>query len=123
MGDNMRDFRKIMVWQKGHQLVLKIYKNTQSFPSEERFGLISQMRRAAASIPANIAEGCGKVSEAELARYMQISMGSASELEYHLLLARDLGYMDEKSYNQLNTDTIEIKKMLSSFINRLRGKK
>ena len=119
----MRDFRGLKVWGKGHQLVLEIYKITQSFPNEELYGLISQIRRAVASIPTNIAEGCGKDSESELARYMQIFMGSASELEYHLLLVRDLGYIDQPTYQKLNTDTIEIKKMLSPFINRLRGKK
>ncbi len=87
----MRDFRQLMVWEKSHQLTLEIYQATGAFPREELYGLTSQIRRAAASIPANIAEGCGKDTETELARYMQISMGSASELEYHLLLAHDLG--------------------------------
>ncbi|MEL7433357.1 MAG: four helix bundle protein, partial [Chloroflexota bacterium] len=112
----MRDFRKIKAWEKAHQLVLEIYRVTQVFPVQERYGLTSQMRRASSSIPANIAEGCGKNSETELARYMQNSMGSASELEYHLLLAKDLGYQ------QLNASTIEVKKMLAPFINRLRKK-
>ena len=116
----MRDFRSIGAWQKGHSLVLEIYKATQHFPSAELYGLTSQIRRAASSIPANIAEGCGKASEAELARYMQNSMGSASELEYHLLLAKDLGYLEENQYAELNRATIEVKKMLSSFIKTLR---
>jgi four helix bundle protein len=115
----VRDFRSIGAWQKGHILVLAIYKATQNFPNAELYGLISQIRRAAASIPANIAEGCGKESEAELARYMQNSMGSASELEYHLLLAHDLGYLEETSYQELNTATIEVKKMLAPFIKKL----
>jgi four helix bundle protein len=108
----MRNFREIGAWHKAHELTLSIYKVTQNFPKEELYGLTSQMRRSAASIPANIAEGCGKDSELELARYMQISMGSASELEYHLLLAKDLNFMD--------TAIIEIKKMLASFIKRIR---
>lgn len=116
----MRDFRNIKAWQKAHQLVLNIYKMTQSLPSEERFGLTSQIRRAASSIPANIAEGCGKNSESELARYMQISMGSASELEYHLLLIRDLNYIDNETYTALNDATVEVKRMLAPFIKRLR---
>jgi four helix bundle protein len=78
----MRDFRSLKVWHKSHELTLAIYLATRSFPSDERFGLTSQMRRASSSIPANIAEGCGRDGEAELARFMQISMGSASELEY-----------------------------------------
>ncbi|GAB5494342.1 MAG: four helix bundle protein [Phototrophicaceae bacterium] len=116
----MRDFRKILAWQKAHQLVLAIYQATQTFPREELYGLTSQIRRAAASIPANIAEGCGKNSEAKLARYMQISMGSASELEYHLLLAKDLTYLEETQYEELNDATVEVKKMLAPFIKRLR---
>jgi four helix bundle protein len=116
----MRDFRQIGTWHKAHELVLSIYKTTRDFPKEELYGLTSQMRRAAASIPANIAEGCGKDSDMELARYMQISMGSASELEYHLLLAKDLNFIDTSTYNYLNTATIEVKKMLASFIKRVR---
>lgn len=108
------------MWEKSHRLTLAVYKVTRSFPSDERFGLTSQMRRAAASIPANIAEGCGRYTEADLARFMQISMGSASELEYHLLLARDLELLDAASYDRLNHDTIEVKRMLAPFINKLR---
>jgi four helix bundle protein len=119
----MRDFRTIGAWKKGHELVLAVYKATQSFPASEIYGLSSQMRRSAASIPANIAEGCGKDSEAELARYMLNSMGSATELEYHLLLARDLGYLTEPIYLELNQATIEVKKMLSSFIKTLKQRR
>ncbi len=117
----MRDFRKLAVWEKGHQLVLGVYQVTESFPSSELYGLTSQMRRTAVSIPANIAEGCGKGSEAELARYMVISMGSASELEYYMLLARDLSLLDESSYERLNEDVVEVKRMLAPFINHLRN--
>jgi four helix bundle protein len=117
----MRDFRSIGAWHKAHELVLSIYRTTADFPKEEMYGLTSQMRRAAMSIPANIAEGCGKNSDTELARYMQISMGSASELEYHLLLAKDLNFMDAATYDQLNNATIEVKKMLASFITRIRN--
>ena len=116
----MRDFRKLTVWEKSHQLVLAVYRATGDFPPDERYGLISQIRRAAASIPANIAEGCGKNTEAALARYTTISMGSASELEYHLLLAHDLGYLPTATYNTLNADLLHVKKMLVSFTNRLR---
>jgi four helix bundle protein len=86
----LRDFRELKVWGKANQLTLSVYKATQIFPKEELYGLTSQMRRSCASIPANIAEGCGRTGEAELARFLQIAMGSASELEYYLLLAYDL---------------------------------
>lgn len=97
----MRDFRDLQVWEKGHRLALSIYRATNNFPKEELYGLTSQLRRSAASIPANIAEGCGRSGDAELARFMQIVMGSASELEYHLLLAKDLNYLDPLSYEEL----------------------
>lgn len=119
----MRDFRKLKVWEKGHECVLAIYAATKAFPTEERYGLTSQMRRAVVSIPANIAEGCGKNTEAELARYMQISMGSASELEYHLLLAHDLGYLDDKTHTLLNNRVVELKRMMAPFINKLRSQR
>jgi four helix bundle protein len=89
----MRDFRELKVWHKSHQLTLDIYTATRGFPREEVYGLTSQFRRSSASIPANIAEGCGRTGDAELARFMLIAMGSASELEYHLLLAHDLGFL------------------------------
>jgi len=86
----MKDFRSLKVWEKAHELVLKAYKATDLFPKHELYGITSQIRRAAASVPTNIAEGCGKDSDAELKRYFLIAMGSASELEYLLILARDL---------------------------------
>ena len=116
----MRDFRQLTVWSKSHQLVLRVYEATRQFPREELYGLTGQMRRAATAIPANIAEGCGKDTDSELARYMQISMGSASELEYHLLLARDLQYLDASIHQDLNAKTVEVKRMLAPFIKRLR---
>ena len=89
----MKDFRKLEVWEKAHALTLSVYHAADPFPREELYGLTSQIRRAAVSIPTNIAEGCGRGSEAELARFLQIAMGSASEVEYELLLARDLGFL------------------------------
>jgi four helix bundle protein len=86
----MRDFRNLQVWEKAHALALSVYKATVSFPKEELYGLTSQIRRSSTSIPTNIAEGCGRNGDAELARFMSIGMGSASELEYQLLLAHDL---------------------------------
>ena len=111
----MRDFRKIQVWQKAHEVTLRLYKVTSSFPKEELYGLTSQIRRAAASIPANIAEGCGRDSQTELARFVHIASGSASELDYHLLLAHDLGFIDKGNYQELNNLLSEIKRMLHGF--------
>jgi four helix bundle protein len=116
----MRDFRKIKVWEKGHRLALDVYGATSGFPREEAYGLTAQIRRSAASIPANIAEGCGRSGDAELARFMLIAMGSASELEYHLLLAHDPGFLEEDNHRELSGKTMEVKRMLSRFVNKLR---
>jgi four helix bundle protein len=116
----MKDFRKLKVWKKAHLLTRAVYTATTNFPKEETYGLTSQIRRASASVPANIAEGCGRNGEAELARFLHVAMGSASELEYHLLLAHDLNLMETRTYEQLNTDLIEVKRMLSSFIQKLK---
>lgn len=116
----MRDFKNLKVWQKSHQLTLAVYKVTATFPKEEMYGLTSQIRRSCASIPANIAEGCGRAGEIELARFLQIAMGSASELEYHLMLSHDLEILKTLDYNQLATDVSEVKRMLTSlFISKL----
>ncbi len=117
----MKDFKDLKVWQKAHELTLAVYKASVSFPRDEMYGLTSQMRRASASIPANIAEGCGRSGDAELCRFLQIAMGSASELEYHLLLARDLNMLCITAYEPLATETTEIKRMLASFIVKLRS--
>ena len=116
----MRDFRSLKVWEKSHQLTLEIYQAVGKLPNEERFGLTSQMQRSSSSIPTNIAEGCGRAGDAELRRFMQIGMGSASELEYQLLLAHDLGYPSKNEYTRLNELTVEVKRMLASFIKQLR---
>ena len=121
VGRVMRDFRGLKVWQKSHRLTLQIYKTTRGFPNEERYGLTSQMRRSGASIPSNIAEGCGSSSDAELARYLQIAMNSASELEYHILLAHDLDLIDSTNYKSLNDEVTQIKRMLTAFIRRLKA--
>ena len=118
----MRDFKSMKVWEKGHALTLAVYRATQSFPSEERYGLVSQMRRSASSIPANIAEGCGRVGDPELARFCQLGFGSATELEYWLLLSRDLGYVDTQRYAAIVESTIEVKRMLGSLLSTLRGR-
>ena len=116
----MRDFRALHVWQKAHELALSVYNATSKFPNDERFGLTSQIRRAASSIPSNIAEGCGRGSESELSRFMQIAMGSGSELEYQILLAKELDFVVEDDFVRLQGDLTEVKKMLSRFIVSLR---
>lgn len=90
----MRNYRDLQVWSKAHNLTLELYRMSRQFPREEIYGITSQLRRAAASIGANLAEGCGRRTSAELARFVRIAMGSASELDYHLLLCRDLGFMN-----------------------------
>ncbi|MBN1454516.1 MAG: four helix bundle protein [Anaerolineales bacterium] len=111
----MRDFRKIQVWERAHRFTLQVYKITSSFPKDELYGLTSQMRRAAVSIPSNLAEGCGRDTQAELARFVHIAGGSASELEYQLILAHDLGYIGDELYPELNSEINEIKRMLNGF--------
>lgn len=117
----MRNFRELKVWEKGHRLTLTVYKCTAKFPRDELYGLTSQIRRSCASIPANIAEGCGRSGEAGLARFLGITAGSASELEYNLLLARDLGLLETTEYKELTGEAIEVKRMLTSFIQKLRA--
>jgi len=117
----MKDFRELKVWEKGHSLTMAVYRVTAGFPRDEVYGLTGQIRRSCASIPANVAEGCGRNGDAELARFLQIAMGSASELEYHLLLARDLGYLSPVEYEPLSKETTEVKKMLTAFIQTLKA--
>jgi four helix bundle protein len=117
----LKDFRTLKVWEKSHHLALEIYKATATFPKTELYGLTSQIRRACVSISANIAEGCGRGGDAELARFLQIAMGSASELEYHLLLTRDLGLLNGLDYEQLTGQVTEVKRMLTSFIHKLKA--
>jgi four helix bundle protein len=116
-----KDFKKQKVWEKSHQLTLAVYKASERFPKEELYGLISQIRLASSSIPANIAEGCGKHGDAELARFLKIARGSASELEYHLLLARDLGWLPVLEYERLLRELEEVQRMLTSFIKTIKA--
>ena len=117
----MRNFRELKVWHKAHQLVLELYKVTSGFPAEERYGLVSQLRRSAASIPANIAEGCGRNGNRDFSRFMSIAAGSACETEYHLFLflAYELGNLEEEAYILLEKKINEIKPMLNRFIQHL----
>ena len=116
----MRDFRQIRVWEKAHRFTLEIYKVTARFPKEELYGLTSQLRRASASIAANIAEGFGRGGNVELARFLQIAIGSAYEVEYHILLAKDLGLITKESNEVLEIHIIEIKRMLAALLLKVR---
>lgn len=115
----MRNFRQLSVWHKSHQFTLKVYLFTKKFPKEELFGLSSQMRRSCTSIPTNIAEGCGRDSNADFKRFLTIASGSAAELEYQLILCKDLGYFSEEQFGLLENELTEIRKMLHSFIKKL----
>lgn len=112
----MQDFRKLKVWQKAHELVLGVYRSTAGYPKEELFGLTSQTRRAASSIPTNIAEGCGRGSDADFARFLWMANGSACELDYHLLLARDLELLNVERSQELAAKLDEVKRMLAGLI-------
>ena len=115
----MKDFKELNVWKKAHRLTLAVYTLTRGFPKDELYGLTSQIRRAASSIGANIAEGCGRRSDGELTRFLQIARGSSSELEYHLLLARDLHLLDEESFTEFESLVLEVQRMLTSLVQRV----
>ena len=115
----MIDFKTLRVWEAFHEITLDIYRVTRKFPTEELYGLTSQMRRSAASVPTNIAEGCGRHTDPDLAKFLTIAMGSASELEYQLLLAKDLEYIHQDEYQTILTELIAAKKMLNTFLKRV----
>jgi four helix bundle protein len=117
----MQDYRKLQVWQKSHLLVLQIYRLTSTFPADEKYGLTSQIRRSASSIPANLAEGSARGSDADFARFTAIAMGSAAELDYHLLLAHDLGFLETANYQACEQELSDVRKMLNSLNQKLRG--
>jgi four helix bundle protein len=117
----MKNFRDLQIWNRSHGLTLEIYRLTQSFPKTETHGLVSQMRRSSSSIPTNIAEGCGRNTEKDFARFLDNAMGSASEFEYQLILAYDLQYIPQDTYDQTNAELNEIKRMLNAFIQKLRN--
>jgi len=117
----VQSFKNLKVWEKAHVLALDVYRSSKSFPRDEVYGLTSQMRRSAASVGANIAEGSCRNGDCEFGRFLQIAMGSASELEYHLLLARDLELLKLLDYQRLSGELIEVKHMLAAFIHKLRA--
>ncbi len=116
----MKSYRSLKVWEKSHVLTLAVYRNTTAFPREELYSLTNQMRRSASSIASNIAEGCGRGSDAEFRQSLQQAMGSATELDYQLLLARDLGFLSDVDYAGRLAEVTEVQKMLSAMIVRIR---
>jgi four helix bundle protein len=117
----MQDFKKLSVWGKSHLLTVAVYTVSSGFPPKEAFGLTSQLRRASASISANIAEGCGRGGKAELMRFLTIAFGSASEVEYHLLLAKDLLYLKPDDYEKLNEQVTQVKRMLTALMKKIKA--
>lgn len=117
----MRDFHKLIIWQRSHQLTLAVYRISKSFPKEEIFGLTSQMRRAVSSIPTNIAEGCGRASNKDFAHFLQIAIGSATEVEYQLLLAHDINYINDDDYKALTDETVVVRKMIIKYQSELKS--
>lgn len=115
----MKDFKELTVWSKAHELTVAIYYLARTFPKDEMYGLTSQGRRSAASIGANIAEGCGRHSDGEMARFLQIARGSASETEYHLLLARDLGFLSESDFRKTEHRLVEVQRMLTGLVQKV----
>ena len=117
----MQSFKNLKVWEKAHTLTLDVYESSKMFPREEIYGLTSQMRRASASIGANIAEGSCRRGDVDFARFLQMAAGSASELEYHLLLARDLKLLQVPDFERLSGQAVQVKRMLASLMQRLRA--
>ncbi len=115
----MRDFRQLRVWSTAHELTLALYRATRAFPKDELYGLRAQIRRAASSIGANIAEGCGRRGRKDLSRFLVIAAGSASELDYHLILAADLELLDRKACQPLADRLASVRRMLATFIRRI----
>ena len=115
----MRHFKQLKVWQKAHRLVRDTYRNARGFPAEERYAFTAHLLKSATSVPSNIAEGCGRRTDTELAHFLGIAAGSASETEYQVLLARDLSYLAESDYQDLDNQANEVKRMLNAFIQKL----
>src|SRR5438552_17703240 len=119
----MKNFRDLIVWRKAHSLALECYRATNMFPRQELYGITSQIRRCGASIAANIAEGCGKRGNAEFQRFLNIASGSASELEYHFLPARDLNLLSEPDHRRLHNSVVEVKRMLASLTKKVEAER
>jgi four helix bundle protein len=119
--DHVRDFRDLTVWQKAHEVALLVYKMTRGFPVNERYGLTIQLRRAACSVPANIVEGIARGTDRDTARFLVIARASATELEYHLLLARDLGLISESTHKAMTGRIVEVRRILGGFLATLKA--
>ena len=117
----MQNFKELKVWEKAHQITLSIYKVSATFPKEEIYSLTNQLRRAASSVPANIAEGCGKQTKADFANFLNIALGSANETEYFLILSRDLNYINEDNFKALSKEANDVKAMLINLITKVRA--
>ncbi|MHB8515625.1 MAG: four helix bundle protein [Dehalococcoidia bacterium] len=117
----MQDYRKLKVWQKSHELTLAVYRASERFPRAEVYGITSQIRRSSSSVPTNIAEGCGRSSNADLLRFLHIALGSLNELSYQLLLCRDLGFLDPGAHARLAADVLEIQRMLGTLILKIKA--
>jgi len=117
----MKNFRDLQIWHRSHALTLEVYRITRAFPKSKLHGLVSQMRRSSSSVPTNIAEGCGRNTEKAFARFLYNAMGSASELEYQLILVCDLEYIPRDTHEKTNSELAEIKRMLNAFIQKLRS--
>ncbi len=115
----MLNYQHLILWQKAHMLTLDVYKLTSSFPKAELFGLISQMRRAAASVPSNIAEGSGRSTKPDFKRFLTIATGSVCELEYQLLLSKDIGFISVDDFASFSLRVIEVRKMIHAYSKKL----
>ena len=115
----MRNYRDLEVWNKAHGLTLHLYKVSRGFPRDEIYGLTAQLRRAAASIGANLAEGSGRLTDNEMARFVRIALGSASELDYHLVLSHDLKFLNSEDYQYAAKELTSVRKMLRSFLSAI----
>ena len=116
----MQDFHTLQLWQKSHELTLHVYNATkQFFPKEELFALTTQIRRASSSIACNIAEGCGRKTNADFSHFLQMSIGSCSEVEYQILLAKDLGYLTQDVFKSLTEEVTTVRKMIVNFQKKL----
>ena len=117
----MQDFRKVRAWQENRELTLLVYRVTAKFPVEERFGLTTQMRRAVVSIGANIAEGCGRGSDGDKQRFLQMSFGSAVELLHHMITSQDLGFLDQPEFDKLDAKLESVRRLTFGFIRKLKA--
>jgi four helix bundle protein len=115
----MRNYQDLQVWAKAHALLLDLYHVSRGFPKDELYGITSQVRRAVLSIGSNLAEGCGRRTSGEMARSIRVAMGSASELDYQVLVCRDLGYMKADDYQRMSKKLVEVRKMLTAFLDKV----